>query len=365
MKSTVPSAWSPGFIFGLVSPRALCVGLVLSSSLIAAHAQPPSTQQGGQPPAATGQLQKDPELKLSPEKALEAFQPAADEPYRLGPGDEFTLDFPGRPELTKEGTGRMVVGPDGRITLPLAGIIAVGEKTREEAQTSILEAMSAYYTNLTVTLRIDKYASNKITMIGNVAHPGPIFFDETPTLLDAIAKGGLLPPTASPNGSASSVSRDGIPETCTIYRGHDQVVEVQLASLLRSHSPLADIRLRRNDIVFVPAQRENFVSVLGEVGRSGAVPLTPQSTVASVLAEAGSITEGAGNSPNIQIISPSTGQKRVISYKKLLSPSGNEIVLHSGDMIFVPKSGFYKATYVLQRLGPLATLAALVTIAGP
>ena len=54
-----------------------------------------------------------------------------------------------------------------------------------------------------------------------------------------------------------------------IYRGNDQVLEVDLRSLLRSGSAMADIRLRRNDIVFIPSQADQFVTVLGEVEDPG------------------------------------------------------------------------------------------------
>jgi polysaccharide export outer membrane protein len=348
---------------------AVCVQLASGQTappLASSQAIPSTALQAAPQTTSLADQPKDPQLKLSEEKMLQAFEPSVSEPYRLGPGDEFTLDFPGRPELTKEGSGKMVVGPDGRITLPLAGTISITDKTREEAQNVIAEAMSAYYTNLTVTLRIDKYSSNKITVFGYVQHPGPMFFDETPTLLDAIARAGLGQASAT-GGSVglTNASRDGIPETCTIYRGHDQVVNVELAALLRSGSPAANIRLRRNDIIFVPAQRENFVSVMGEVSKPGAIPLTPQSTVASVIAQAGSITDAAGD-PKIHIFEASTRKETVIRYKDLVSlKAGNEITLHSGDVIFVPKSGFYKATYVLQRLSSVATLAALVTLAAP
>jgi len=120
--------------------------------------------------------------------------------------------------------------------------------------------------------------------------------------------------------------------------------------------------LRRNDIVFVPAQQEVFVSVLGSVMHAGAVPLTSESTLASVLAQSGGLAEGA--SQNIQVIQPSTGRTSTIPFKSLLTLTGtDEVKLHAGDVIFVPQSGFYKSTYVVQRLGAIATLGAIVSLA--
>jgi polysaccharide biosynthesis/export protein len=297
----------------------------------------------------------DPELKLSLARTLKNFEPAANEEYELGPGDELSLDFPGRPELS----GKKVVGPDGRITLSLVGPIQVADKTRAEVAKVVADALSAYYKEITLTVNVDKYGSNRIVIIGSVQHPGVLYFDTTPTLLDVIARGGLL---ASPSGGASSAStpRDGIPEHCAIYRGNDEVVWVDLRELLQSGSSMADLRLRRNDIVFVPAQQEVFVSVLGSVMRPGAITLTSESTLASVLAQAGGLAESA--SGKVQIIQPSTGKTSTVSFKSILKDSF-EVRLHAGDVVYVPASGFYKATYVIQRLSPIATMGALATIA--
>jgi polysaccharide biosynthesis/export protein len=299
----------------------------------------------------------DPQLKLSPMKTLQKFEPAANEEYSLGPGDEISLEFTGHPELG----GKKVVGPDGRITLSLVGPIDVADKNRSEVAKLIVNSLSLYYKDLTVTVNVDKYGSNRVIILGSVQHPGVLYFDDTPTLLDVIARAGLL---ANAGGGASNVSavRDGIPERCAIYRGNDQVVWVNLRELLQGGNSMADLRLRRNDIVFVPAQQEVFVSVLGSVMHAGAISLTPDSTLASVLAQAGGLAEGAGQ--NIQVIQPSSGRTSTIPFKSLLTLTGtDEVKLHGGDVVFVPQSGFYKSTYVIQRLAGVAAITALTTVA--
>jgi polysaccharide biosynthesis/export protein len=293
-----------------------------------------------------------PQLKLSPEKQLQNFEPPANEEYQLGAGDEITLDFPGRPELSK----KYIVGPDGRITLPIAGPMTVANLTRADAAKAIIDALSADYTNLSVTVNIEKYGSNRVIVLGNVQKPGAFFFDSTPTLLDAVSRAGL---------QSTPTNKDGLPDRCMIYRGNDQVMEVDLRSLLRSGSAMADIRLRRNDIVFVPSQADIFVTVLGEVKSPGAIPLTPESTLPSVLAQAGGLAEGAGSSPNVQIIQKSSNTSRVIPWKQLMTPTGiAEVRLQPGDVVVIPRSGFYKVTYFLQRISPMTSLLTLGTLAG-
>jgi polysaccharide export outer membrane protein len=326
----------------------LLTGLLLTVSANAMLGQTPTTAYPGA---------SDPKLKLSPMTLLQKFEPPANEEYSLGPGDEISLDFSGRPELS----GKKVVGPDGRITLPLVGPIKVADRNRNEVAKLILDSLAPYYRELTVTVNVDKYASNRVIVIGSVAHPGVLYFDDTPTLLDVIARGGLLA-TAGTGTSNLPGAHDGIPERCAIYRGDDQVVWVDLRQMLQSGSSMADLRLRRNDIVYVPAQQEVFVSVLGSVMHPGAVPLTPESTLASVLAQTGGLAEGAAS--NIQVVQPSTGRTSTVPFKNLLTlTGGDEVRLHGGDVIYIPKSGFYKSTYVIQRLTPITSVGALTAIA--
>jgi polysaccharide export outer membrane protein len=330
--------------------RLLFAGLLLSGN---------ATMVLGQNSTAGDSATSSPQLKVSPMKALQNFEPAENEEYALGPGDEITLDFPGRPELG----GKKVVGPDGRITLSLVGPLNVADKNRSEVAKLVVDALSPYYKDLTVTVNIDKYGSNRIVIIGSVQHPGVLYFDNTPTLLDVIARGGLLANAAgSGPGNGTAAVRDGIPERCAIYRGNDQVVWIDLKQLLQTGNSMADLRLRRNDIVFVPAQQEVFVSVLGSVMHAGAIALTPESTLASVLAEAGGLAEGAA--ANIQVIQPSTGKTVTIPFKSLLTLKGtDEVKLHAGDVVFVPQSGFFKSTYVIQRLSPVATMGVMAAVA--
>ena len=333
----------------------LPVRLFFAGLLLAVNANLVLAQTSTAGDAAAG----NPQLKQSPMKTLQNFEPAENEEYELGPGDEISLDFPGRPELS----AKRVVGPDGRITLPLAGALNVSDKNRNEVAKLVVDALSPYYKDLTVTINIEKYGSNRVVIIGSVQHPGVLYFDNTPTLLDVIARGGLLANAGTGPNNGPSV-HDGIPERCAIYRGNDQVVWVDLKQLLQSGNSMADLRLRRNDIVFVPAQQEVFVSVLGSVMHAGAIPLTAQSTLASVLAEAGGLAEGA--SANIQVIQPSTGKTLTIPFKSLLTVKGTEEVkLHAGDVVFVPQSGFFKTTYVIQRLSPVASVGAIAAVAAP
>lgn len=311
--------------------------------LLAASPGTAQTQDG-----SGGEAQASPTLKQNPISVLRKFEPPADEEYTLGAGDQISVEFPSRPELS----GKDVIGPDGRITLPLAGPIVLSNLTREQAAHKIDAALSAYYTDISATVQVDRYGSNHVTLLGNVKNPGVIEFEQTPTLLEVLSRGGV---DTRPDGS--------LPDQCVIYRG-DQVVWVDLEGLLSTGSPLADMRLRRNDIIFVPALSSRTVSVLGQVEHPGELPLKHDSTLSTILSEAGGLTDGAGGNPELQIVHRSKGGRtQYIHFKDLLKPDGGlEISLYPGDVIYVPKSGMAKMGFVMQQLAPFAMLGTFATV---
>jgi polysaccharide export outer membrane protein len=201
-------------------------------------------------------------------------------------------------------------------------------------------------------------------LFGAVANPGVMSFDGTPLLLEVISRGGVLSKAASsPLGAANVIP--AYPEECIIYRGKDTVFTVQLRQLLEEDNNLADYRLKRDDIVYVPGMTK-YVSILGEVGHAGTLQLTSKSTLPQLLAEAGGPTEKAGRSPVIEIVhrgnAQAPGKVQVIHYKDLLRLKPLDLTLYSGDIIFIPESGFNKVGYTIEKLAPLVNLVTLGAI---
>jgi len=302
-----------------------------------------------------------PVLHQNPQLALREFEPAENEEYELGRGDAISIDFGGRPEMSN----KQIVGPDGRITLPMAGAISVADKTREQAAQAIVAALTPYYEHLNVTVGVDKYTSNQVLLLGAVEHPGVLTFDRPPTLLEVVSRGGAVGGARNSgygaNGYAMQASLQspigaGVPERCAIYRGADKVIWVDLKKLLDSGSALADLRLKRDDIVYVPSSSERYISVLGQVQHPGALMLDDNMTLAKLVSLAGGFTTEAGKYPQIQVVQPSTGKTRTISFKQVLQPGPIDLTLHSGDIVYVPKSGFNNVAYVIDKLSPLVSM---------
>ncbi len=294
-----------------------------------------------------------PDLKSKSFAALQSYEEPVNHEYSLGRGDEISIDFAGYPELSC----KRIVGPDGRISVAPAGSILVADQTREGAAAAISSAMSLYYSHPSVTVGVDRYTSNRVLVLGAVEHPGIIVFDQPPSLLEIVTRAGGFAANHSSSADRIPLSvTTEIPERCAIYRGTDQVLWVDLRAMLDRGSSMAALRLQRDDVVYVPAPKERYVSVLGQVQHPGAIRLDDDTTLAKLLAEAGGLTVQAGKSPNLQVIQPSSGKTREVPFRALLQPGVYDLALKSGDVLYVPESGFNQASYLFQQISPLLSV---------
>lgn len=245
----------------------LLLGFALSFGLLAQDAQHQDfvTKQKGHPP--------------SPADFLREFDAPIETDYHLAEGDEIQIDVWNRPELSN----KYIVGPDGKITLPYAGVLKVADLTRGEAERAALKMWQDSYENLNVTVSVLHYEGIRIFVLGRVAQPGVLHFDTQPTLLEAVARSGAMPV------SGSSTEKSGLTR-CVVFRGKDKVVWIDLRSLLNGGNLDLNIHLRRDDTLFLPDSDDQLVYVMGDVLRPGAVRLTPDMTFMDALELAGGPT---------------------------------------------------------------------------
>ena len=294
------------------------------------------------------------------------FGPSPDEPYTIDAGDEIRVDVAGRQDVS----ANYILGPDGRITVPTIGSVEISGMTRDQSAAAIQQFLQPYFVSPSVTVGVVHYASNRILLLGAVPRPGVLTFDDPPTLLQVLSRGGIGAEGAQMNDvntagtSNLSVSNNNNikPDRAFIYRGSTQLAIVDLKKLLSGQN-FGDIRLRRDDVVLIPVEN-NLISVLGAVRTPGAIRLSSQSTLATVIAQAGGLDDKAGGNPTIHIVNPVTGTSQQVAFKRLLDPHSRiDITLHAGDVIFVPTSAFGKFAYVVDKMSPLLTVVGIGVLA--
>ncbi len=107
--------------------------------------------------------------------------------YRIGPQDLLKVEVFQVDELTS----RERVGDDGRIVMPLIGPIPVAGLTPQEAEDKIAYLLGVdYLQDPQVSIFIEEYASQKVTVSGTVEKPGVFPLKGRTTLTQAIALAG-------------------------------------------------------------------------------------------------------------------------------------------------------------------------------
>ncbi len=305
-------------------------------------------------PESFSQHFKIPKLQTrTPTSSLESLaafesQIIDDGNYYLGAGDEITVEIWGYPELS----GKHIIGPDGKITIPLVGTLKVADFSRETAATLITEALSSFYIDLATTVRVDRYASNRILVLGKVSKPGVVQFGMTsPSLLEAISLAGGFETIGGLTAAQS------LPYTrCAVFRERDKIIWVDLEPLLTGKDLSLNLKLQRNDIVYVPDIEERLIYVLGEVNKPGAFRLTPNMSFIEAIARAGGPTIDAAPG-RINMIRPEQNINQSLSLDELIQPDNRlNVALQDGDIIYVPTNVIAKINYMVRFLNPFSTM---------
>ncbi|MBI4566720.1 MAG: polysaccharide biosynthesis/export family protein [Planctomycetes bacterium] len=290
--------------------------------------------QGREPLHPEFRRPAEPPLPFTAGDALKEFDAVPEKEYRLGEGDAVTVQVWDRPDLS----GPQIVGPDGAITLPVAGTLRVAGMTRDEAAKAIKESLSRFYANLTVTVRVDRYVSNRVVVLGRVNAPGVLQFDTPPTLLEALARAGGL--AAEPNHNLTH---------CAVVRGRERVAWIDLRRLMEDADLAFNLRLKPDDLVFVPDRGDTPVYVLGEVQKPGLFRWTSDMSLLDALALAGGTTRDAAPS-SMYLIRPSLGIQSQISLDEVMAVGNQGLRLQKGDILYVPTNGLADIGYVLEKL---------------
>jgi polysaccharide biosynthesis/export protein len=176
--------------------------------------------------------------------------------YRLKSGDTIELTVWQEPKLSRN----LIIAPDGKISVPLVGNIGVVGLTVEDLAKRIQGKLSAQYNGeLDVSVALtrmaeerqifdesrDKAAGNIFYVTGEVQKPGEYKFEESISLIQALAVAGGLGPFAA--GKRIKVRRK--------IAGQETLHEFDYDSFIAGEYMEGNITLRKGDVVIVPEKR--------------------------------------------------------------------------------------------------------------
>lgn len=165
---------------------------LVSTSVYAQGTQPKQEESGQNATAApaTSQPHAPAASKSTPDKDAPNIDNAR---YVIGSDDSLSITVWKEPTLS----GSVPVRPDGMISMALVGDLRAAGRTPMQLADDITEKLKKYIQDPNVSVVVMADASQRIFLIGEVGHVGPIPMTPGMTPLQAIAAGGGLSPFAN------------------------------------------------------------------------------------------------------------------------------------------------------------------------
>jgi polysaccharide export outer membrane protein len=277
--------------------------------------------------------------KLATREKVEAMTPKEPFQYRIGPGDIISVKVWRRPELSLES---MTVSPDGYVSIPRAGYINVVNDTPTDVEKKITRKLEQLYIQPEVTVSVKEFHNNKAFVLGRVVRPGVINFPGNGTLLEGIALAGGVP------------DRDKMTR-CSIIRGNDSVIWIDLQDLLRNGNMSLNAQIRNNDVIFIPEVNDELVYVMGEVKNPGAIRMGDGMNVLRAVMLAGGMS-GKADPRQVFIVRQQQDKGDVIAVDldNLIAHAdfSRNFNLLPNDIIYVSPTGMAKFNYALEKVMP-------------
>jgi polysaccharide biosynthesis/export protein len=159
-------------------------------------------------------------------------------PYRIGKGDSLDILVWGREQLS----GRLHVGSDGTITIPLVGQTEAAGLTTTDLQKTLTRKLSRFINDPDVTVRVAVPSSEVFYVLGEVKRAGKYQLAPGEVLSQALAEAGG--PTEFANLRKVKIIR---------YAGEKSTeLTVNYNALAADGALTADVPISRGDTIVVP-----------------------------------------------------------------------------------------------------------------
>ena len=268
----------------------------------------------------------------------------------IGPGDMLDITVYDVPELTL----KVRVGEDGSVTLPLVGALhCAGLSVSEMEDLLVTKLVRDDYVKIPqVSILISEFATQSVSVGGEVNQPGIYPLPGPHTLFDAITAAGGLTQTAGDTITIVHKSAPGAPQRVTIGNNGG------------FHNPPGAIQ--PGDMITV--SKAGIAYVVGEVNKPGGFLLgnNTRLTVVQAIALAGGQTVHARMN-HVSIVRRRDGVVEIttVDLKQMMRGREQDIPLQPDDILYVPNSGVRTATDILQRATIGAAAAAVLVAEHP
>jgi len=274
------------------------------------------------------------------------------EEYKIGAGDTLEITLW---EGTKPIKEEILVRANGKISFGFVEDLPVNGLTPSQLDARLTADLKQYVKKSRIDVVVKKYNSKFVQVLGAVLYNGP---GTGPGLYKLHGKSTVLEVISRAGGPAQNANLNDV----QIRRKNGQKVSLNIFKTISQGDPSQDLILNAADLIFIPALSDegNRVYVFGEVENPGAYTFTGSSfRLFDAISEAGGPTVFASTEITRVVRGDPTRPEYIAADLKSLIEEGDQsqnVVLASGDLVYVPRSGWGDINVLNKRIRPLFEL---------
>ena len=195
--------------------------------------------------------------------------------YTLGPGDQVVIDIYGASQKTESQT----ISPDGTVTIPGYGPIALSGLTVAGAQSKLRSTLGSRYASSTLRLTVGRTRSIMVNVMGEVKVPGTYTLSSFATVFHALYRAG-------------GINDLGTLRNVKVYRGGKLITIVDIYEYILNGRLAGNVMLHDNDVIQV-GPYDALVGITGYVKRPMFYEMRKNESVATLIKYAGGFSGDA------------------------------------------------------------------------
>jgi protein involved in polysaccharide export with SLBB domain len=295
--------------------------------------------------------------EAAPARAGEIGPGYGEMPYRLGAGDVLSIQFYGRPELTRP---LVTVAPDGTVSYLSATGVEVRGKTIDEARGAIEATLTKFYRNPKVIVTPIQLVSKNYTIMGMVKDSGVFPLVQPITLIEALARSG---------GTVSGLFDRRYVDLADLERSFilrdGKRLPVNFRKLMLEGDMTQNVALAPGDYIQVASALSNDYFVLGSVRKPGREGFTEGASVIAAIAKRLGFQDEAYRERVLVVRgSMSDPQVFVVNADAILKGSQKDFALQPKDIVYVSNRPWRKAEEIMDSAVTVFLQSAVATWTG-
>jgi polysaccharide biosynthesis/export protein len=281
--------------------------------------------------------------------------------YLVGPRDILNITVWEHPELTipagefrSAETSGTIVGEDGNIFYPYAGIIKAAGRAVEAIREELVRKLSAFIEMVQLDVRVTAYRSQRVYVVGEVDKPGIQTVKDIPlNVLEAINGAGGV--SANADLRNLTLTRDG------------KSYSINLLALYEGGDLSQNVLLKHGDVLNVPDSTFNKIFILGETtvggtgaGRGRSVLMNKgRMTLTEALSEAGGVNQETSDPARIFVFRSGLNKPEIF-HLDAKSPDSlllaDRFPLQPRDVVYVDRAEGIRWNQIIAQIQPTVSL---------